>query len=192
MRKSCTIDELLLALNTLRADDLCNIPYVRDILRDSPVELRSLEPYLFWDRKHYTRNLIAKTVLFELMAICWEIGQSSSIHNHANQNCWMAVPMGRLLIDNYHVVHNEEVGRCNLQHLNTLSLLPEDPVSVDPEEPVHRVFNPIEFGERAVSLHLYSRPFQTCIAYSLQQERYGEIPLHYTSQFGRRIVDDSE
>ncbi|HSZ00492.1 MAG TPA: cysteine dioxygenase family protein, partial [Terriglobales bacterium] len=52
----------------------------------------TLTPYLTWDRQHYTRNLIDKTPLYELMAICWEVGQGSSVHNHRDQNCWMAVP----------------------------------------------------------------------------------------------------
>ena len=60
----------------------------------------TLIPYLTWDRQHYTRNLIDKTPLYELMAICWEVGQGSSVHNHRDQNCWMAVPMGRLLVEN--------------------------------------------------------------------------------------------
>src|ERR1700722_7740876 len=53
-----------------------------------------LTPYLTCDRHHYTRNLIATTPLSELIAGCWEIGQGSSVHNHRDQNCWMAVPIG--------------------------------------------------------------------------------------------------
>ena len=64
----------------------------------------TLTPYLTWDRQHYTRNLIDKTPLYELMAICWEVGQGSSVHNHRDQNCWMAVPMGRLLVENYRLI----------------------------------------------------------------------------------------
>ena len=41
--------------------------------------------------------------------------------------------------------------------------------------PVHDVRNRREFGERAVSLHLYSRPFDSCIVYSAEQHTCGEI-----------------
>ena len=71
----------------------------------------TLTPYLTWDRQHYTRNLIDKTPLYELMAICWEVGQGSSVHNHRDQNCWMAVPMGRLLVENYRCDFPEAGGR---------------------------------------------------------------------------------
>src|SRR5580704_19607407 len=76
----------------------------------------SLAPYLTWDRQHYTRNLIDKTLLYELIAICWEVGQGSSVHNHRDQNCWMAVPIGRLLVENYRVVAQKlEQGTCDLE-----------------------------------------------------------------------------
>src|SRR5882762_7170847 len=47
-------------------------------LENTPVLPDTLAPYLSWDKRHYTRNLIDKTPLYELVAICWEIGQSST------------------------------------------------------------------------------------------------------------------
>ena len=47
---------------------------------------------------------------------------------------------------------------------------PSHPCAVDPLEPVHRVLNPREFNQRAVSLHVYSRPFDTCVVYSPSRE----------------------
>src|SRR5919108_5969054 len=74
-------------------------------LESTPVAPHTLAQYLTWDRQHYTRNLIDKTPLYELVAICWEVGQSSSVHNHRDQNCWMAVPLGRLKVENYRVIN---------------------------------------------------------------------------------------
>ena len=62
---------------------------------------------------------------------------------------------------------------------------PAHPCAVDPLEPVHRVLNPREFNQRAVSLHVYSRPFDTCVVYSPEQGTCGEIQLHYTTEFGK-------
>ena len=47
-------------------------------LERNPVAPETLDAYIKWDRQHYTRNLIDKTLLYELIAICWEVGQSSS------------------------------------------------------------------------------------------------------------------
>jgi hypothetical protein len=147
----------------------------------------TLAPYLHWDRQHYTRNLIDKTPLYELVAICWEIGQVSSVHNHRDQNCWMAAPIGRLLVENFHLVNQDiDAGKCELQPSDSVEMNPHRPCAVDPADPVHRVVNPCHFNERAVSLHVYSRPFDTCVVYSPEQGTCGVIDLHYTTMFGKK------
>src|SRR5271163_3055873 len=159
---------------------------LRRFLQDNPLNPDTLAPYLTWDRQHYTRNLIDKTPLYELLAICWEIGQISSVHNHRDQNCWMAVPIGRLQVENLHLVDQDlQTGRSRLEPLNTVEMNISQPCAVDPADPVHRVLNPREFGARAVSLHVYSRPFDTCVVYSPEQGTCGEIRLHFNTEFGK-------
>jgi cysteine dioxygenase len=159
---------------------------IRRFLQETPVNPDSLAPYLTWDRQHYTRNLIDRTPLYELMAICWEIGQVSSVHNHRDQNCWMAVPTGRLLVENFHLVHQDvQCGVCRLKPLNTVEMNVCQPCAVDPADPVHRVLNPREFDKRAVSLHVYSRPFDRCVVYSPEQGTCGEIQLHFNTEYGK-------
>jgi hypothetical protein len=81
--------------------------HVGDILaflHRTTVSPEALAPYLNWNAQHYTRNLIDKTPLYELIVICLEVGQVSSVHNHSDQNCWRAVPIGKLLVENFHLV----------------------------------------------------------------------------------------
>src|SRR5260370_39995867 len=97
-----------------------------------PIDEAGLAPYLTWDRQHYTRNLIDKTDLYELVAICWEVGQSSSVHNHRDQNCWMAAPVGKLLVENFHVEFQDiEAGQVRLVASNTVELTAANPGAVD-------------------------------------------------------------
>jgi len=155
-------------------------------LEDTTVAPDTLVPYICWNSQHYTRNLIEKTPLYELIAICWEVGQVSSVHNHRDQNCWMAVPIGRLQVENFHLVSQDvDAGRCQLTPTNVVEMNPTHPCAVDPTDPVHRVLNPRQFGERAVSLHIYSRPFDTCVVYSPEQGTCGVIDLHYTTVYGK-------
>src|SRR5215831_8603819 len=159
---------------------------IRNFLEQNPVDADSLAPYLNWDRQHYTRNLIDHTPLYELMAICWEVGQASSVHNHKDQNCWMAVPLGRLQVENFHLVQQDlGAGKCSLEPLNVVEMNLSHPRAVDPSDPVHRVLNPREFNQRAVSLHVYSRPFDTCVVYSPEQGTCGEIKLHFNTEYGK-------
>jgi cysteine dioxygenase len=172
---------------------LCAIPEehfrvgtVYEYIKDHPVDERSLEPYLLFSKNHYTRNLIFKNDIFELMSICWEVGQCSQIHNHHNQNCWMAIPIGRLRVQNFRVVEQKDAdGYCRLEPTNAFDIHRLMPAEVDPEEPVHQVLNLAELGQRAVSLHIYSRPFNRCLVYRCETDEYREIPLHYTSEYGK-------
>src|SRR6202049_3076142 len=126
---------------------------LRKFLQDAPVDSDSLPPYLTGDRQHYTRNLIDKTPLYELLAICWEVGQASSVHNHRDQNCWMSAPIGRLHVENFHLVSQDvDHGRSQLTPTDIVEMNSAHPCAVNPADPVHRVVNPTTFGERAVSL----------------------------------------
>ena len=186
--KPVRIEKLVEGLRQLPEAAFTVTEPVRRFLQETPASAESLTPYLTWDRQHYTRNLIDRTPLYELMAICWEVGQASSVHNHRDQNCWMAVPVGRLLVENFHLVHQDlEGGSCRLEPLNTVEMNVSQPCAVDPADPVHRVVNPAEFNERAVSLHVYSRPFDTCVVYSPEQGTCGEIQLHFNTMFGKTV-----
>ncbi|HWR35466.1 MAG TPA: cysteine dioxygenase family protein [Clostridia bacterium] len=172
-------------LRALPESAFSSITRVLEFLRANPIAPESLEPFLFWDRGHYTRNLIDHTDVYDLIAVCWEVGQGSSIHNHKDQNCWMSVPIGRLTVQNYHVVHQDLASQtCELIPTDKIEMNTSNPVAVDPQNPVHSVYNEREWNERAVSVHLYSRPFDSCVVYSAEQKTCGEIKLCYTSQYG--------
>src|SRR5271170_2845795 len=186
--KRVPIESLVAKLRALPPPAFTETAQIQALLAEFPVDEASLAAYLTWNPQHYTRNLIDKTDLYELLAICWEAGQGSSVHNHRDQNCWMAAPMGRLLVENFHVgFEDSETGKCRLEASNTVELTADNPCAVDPREPVHRVLNPREANARAVTLHVYSRPFDTCVVYSPEQGTCGEIRLHYTTAFGKPV-----
>ena len=187
MATTCVpIQNLVSELRRCTQSSFTRLPEIESILQLNPVSAETLAPYLNWDRQHYTRNLIDKTPLYELVAICWEVGQASSVHNHREQNCWMAAPIGRLRVENYRVIsQNLDQGTCQLEPAATVEMNRVQPCAVDPLEPVHRVYNPREFNQRAVSLHVYSRPFDTCVVYSQEQGTCGVIKLHYQTEYGK-------
>jgi cysteine dioxygenase len=158
---------------------------VLDYLRRNRVSADSLDPYLYFSGEHYTRNLIHRTRLFELIAICWDRGQKSAIHNHRDQRCWMAMAYGRVQVQNFRLVRkNPATHYCELEPTTHFIIDAERPAEVDPEEPIHQVTNPASFGSRAVTLHIYSRPFDTCEVYDLKARRYEDVALVNTTEFG--------
>lgn len=167
---------------------------VQDFVIRHQVRPETLEKYLYFSKGNYTRNLIFKNEVFECMAICWEVGQFSRIHNHRDQNCWMSAPIGRLKVQNFRV----EDRNASAEHSGTCHLIPTDiyemdathPAYVNPLEPVHQVLNLPEFQQRAVSIHIYSKPFDSCEVYLREKGTYSDVPLHYTSEYGRLNPDE--
>jgi cysteine dioxygenase len=167
---------------------------VQDFILHHAVRPESLEKYLFFSKGCYTRNLIFKNDMFECMAICWEVGQFSRIHNHRDQNCWMSAPIGRLKVQNFRVQDRhsdgEHCGTCNLVATDIYEMDAAHPAYVNPLEPVHQVLNLPEYNQRAVSIHVYSKPFDMCEVYYRDKGTYADVPLHYTSEYGKLHPDE--
>jgi cysteine dioxygenase len=181
-----SLNDFIAGLRKLQEKDFTEVTGTLEYLRTNHVDPEAIQPYLFWNAQHYTRNLIDKTDLYELLAICWEPGMKSSIHNHKGQNCWMAAPIGRLAVQNYRVIEEDLAAHhCNIVPTDEVAITHDNPVAVDPLNPVHDVRNPREWNQRAVSLHVYSRPFDSCVVYSVEQCTCGEIGLQYTSKYGK-------
>jgi hypothetical protein len=131
--KPVAIQDFAAGLRKLPASAFDRTDEVTDFLRSAPIFPDTLAPYLMWDDQHYTRNLIDKTRLYELIAICWEVGQISSVHNHRDQNCWMAVPIGRLLVQNYHMISQDlRSGKCKLEATDTVEMNAAHPCRLIP------------------------------------------------------------
>jgi cysteine dioxygenase len=178
-----TVEDLAHQLDGLPAEEFTP-DQVTAYLQEVRVRPDSLQPYVCFNKNRYTRNLIFRCSRFELLAIGWEAGQRSAIHNHAGQQCWMLVPVGKLVNQNFRICDlDEAAGTCHLQPTTCTVIDPEHPLQVDPDEPVHQVINAA--ADRAVSLHIYSLPYNRCLVYSLETGRYGEIALTYTTKFGK-------
>ena len=159
---------------------------VQDFIVHHPVRPETLNPFCFYSKGNYTRNLIFKNAVFECMTVCWEIGQHSRVHNHRDQNCWMSVPIGRLRVQNYRVEHRDPShGTCHIAPTDIYDMDASHPAYVNPLEPVHEVINLAEFEQRAVSVHVYSKPFDSCEVYSQAKGTYSDVPLFYTSLYGK-------
>lgn len=183
--KTYKINYLIDGLNEISDEDFtCDGVY--QYLAATPVSIDSITRYFYWSDSFYTRNLIYKNSRFEVMAICWEKGQVSRIHNHWDQRCWMMVPLGRLQGQNFAVKEiDESRGHCKLIETDTFELKDCLAAKVELEEPIHQVLNLPEYDERAVSIHIYSKPYDRCLSYCRDTDTFREVQLFYTSVDGK-------
>ena len=178
------IQEWVKGLAAIPAQDF-SLEAVQDYILRHAVRPETIQKYCYFSKGSYTRNLIFKNEVFECMTVCWEIGQHSRVHNHRDQNCWMSVPVGRLRVQNYRVEHRDfPVALAKSFPLMSMIMDATHPCYVNPLEPVHEVINAPEFNQRAVSIHVYSKPFDTCEVYQRDKGTYADVPLFYTSEYG--------
>ncbi|MDX2034943.1 MAG: cysteine dioxygenase family protein [Blastocatellia bacterium] len=180
------------------------------ITRDSVLELcsnvqirdSSLERYLFFDEKFYTRNLIYRDDLFEVMAICWGPGHRTAVHTHNGQLCWMIPQQGNLGVVDYKWMGCDHPENQNVVDLDCLAGSEHTKIEVlreveacaggavltaDKLQTIHRLFNLSEATERAVSIHIYSRPFDSCVAFDMEKNQCYRRQLAYFSRHGEVV-----
>lgn len=179
MARYITIEGLLSELQRL-VSRRSETGAIHALLQETLIEPASLEPYVHFHPDRYARNLISKSEDFELLAICWDVGQKAPIHGHEGERCWSRVERGILRFTNYREVSEKPL---RLERLGA----PVDGARAHLDGPadIHEVENLASFGERAVSLHLYSRPYTECDIYDLAAGKKERVRLSYDTIFGK-------
>jgi cysteine dioxygenase len=182
-------------------NDVCK--YV-DSMRLSAEELR---PYTYFNNEIYTRNLIFKDKLFEVMAICWKPGQKTAIHTHNGQLGWMFIPQGEVTVHNYKYLscncpENQNVvgidclagaTHIELDKLNSEHCAEPSPIyCVDKMQSIHQIENQDTARSGCVSLHVYSLPIESCVAFDLKNQRCYRRTFTYFSQYGKVEVETEQ
>jgi cysteine dioxygenase len=165
-----------------------------EYLTSYEIEPSDLESYKHWAPEKHTRNLIFRNNRIELMLICWNIGNRTPLHTHNGQLGWMAMAEGKLQVENFHLracnrPENQEVvgmdclggaTSIDMEVMETELVVPGGPLNtVDKHQTIHRISNLAEWNERAVSIHVYSLPIDSCIVFDLDAQRCFRRDLSY-------------
>ena len=160
----------------------------------------SLEPYCHFIPEHYTRNKVFRGDVFEVILLCWGEGHRTPIHNHDNQLGWLSVQRGMLSLQNFRRVGcamggpGEDPTHCKagskvpvvLEETSHIDIASVGAITtVDREDTIHQLANMKAFGEPAISLHIYSRPIDSCVVYDLENRSCSRVELSYYSEHGR-------
>lgn len=123
------------------------------ILSRYAVPSHDLEPYFRWNSRHYTRTCINRNDDFELLVICYEPGQRTSIHDYDSQTAWIHPVMGEVVEERYDALPNDGIELASEIHLR-----PGKDDSLTNGNAIHRFVNP--GPARAVTLNLYAKPMR--------------------------------
>ena len=203
-RKTVPLSNLI---DTLRAFE--SEPITRDrmleFMLETRVDRKSLDPYVHFRTDMYTRNLVYRDDQLELMAVCWQPGQRTVIHTHNGQLGWMSVEQGALAVVNYkwlgcNAADNQNVSgmdclagatELDLDRREVQECYPDGPVNtVDKVQTIHQVV--VQGKEPVISLHVYSRPIDSCVAFDLEQRRCYRRQLSFYSKYGQVLVREGD
>jgi cysteine dioxygenase len=172
---------------------------------ETEVDRASLQPFVHFRDDSYTRNLIHRDEQIEVMAVCWQPGQRTVIHTHNGQLGWMAVCEGAVAVVNYtwlgcNAADNQNVAgldclagatELELERRAVQECFPGGPVNtVDKVQTIHQVL--VQGREPALSLHIYSRPIDSCVAFDLQGRRCYRRQLSFYSRYGKVVASEGD
>ncbi len=194
-----TVDDLVEGLKRIEAH-LITKEGVREYLDATRLSADALRPYSFFRDDYYTRNLIYRDPRFEVMTICWRPGQKTAVHTHNGQLGWMDIAQGELAVHNYKYLacnapENQnvvgidclggatriELERCASEHCHVDGGIS----TVDKLQTIHQIENTDPAQAGSISLHIYSLPIDSCIAFDLGQQRCYRRTLRFFSRYGK-------
>ena len=130
------------------------------LLRAYAAREESWRPYIHYREDTYSRNLIWRCGDFELLILGWNENQESPIHDHAGQQCWMAVLEGELEEVHYQEGERTSDGAGPLRP-GRAAAFPTGGVAYIHDDIALHLIRP-KHGTRGASLHLYSNPIDVC------------------------------
>uniref|UniRef100_A0A8C2D650 Cysteine dioxygenase n=1 Tax=Cyprinus carpio TaxID=7962 RepID=A0A8C2D650_CYPCA len=179
-----TLQDLIQALHEIFESDRVNVEEVQSIMESYESKPHEWMKYARFDQYRYTRNLVDEgNGKFNLMILCWGEGHGSSIHDHTDSHCFMKLLQGQLKETLFDWPDRKLQG--GMQQKSQRVLLENQCAYINDSLGLHRVEN-VSHTETAVSLHLYSPPFQTCQTFDQRTGHRNTVKMTFWSKFGER------
>ena len=125
------------------------------IIQSIEIPEQAFEKFCSWSDDCYTRNCIFENEKFELILLCWEKSQKTSIHDHGGEECWVKVIKGTFK----EITYKEHAISGLKEITSSISKKGETSYMID-----FMGFHSLEnySNHRAMSLHLYAKPIKNC------------------------------
>ena len=178
---------------------------VSELMAQVQLSPEALAPYLLWKPDTYARNLIYRDDFFEILALCWLPGQRTPIHSHNGQLGWVTVVQGELVCRDYRFVRSavsKASGASNgcmpgsgrpveVELLGSASFAADGAVAVvDRRQTTHQIENLEKSRHGSVSLHVYSKPIDSCVLFDETSRCCERRRLQYHSADGAILVPE--
>jgi hypothetical protein len=127
--------------------------------------------------RKYSRTLLFKNDLFEILALHWQPNCTSSIHDHGGALCWLTVASGAMGVENYLRTDNGSdpaYAAIALEGRDELG-----PGAVDYRQDDIHLHRCIARDCETVTLHVYARPIEHFHAFDERSNTCREVTTTY-------------
>ena len=145
------------------------------LIKQIDIPLRAFDKYVNWDDRGYTRNCIVRDTRFELILLCWKNMQSTPIHDHGGEQCWVYQIQGKAEEHRYEHVND-------VLELKSSTILEPGSVTYMDDHMGYHAIQTLE--NRVMTLHIYMNPIDTCVVYNSENQRFEEKEMTYDSIHG--------
>lgn len=151
------ISNLAQSLQRVRSGEGTNLEVIQWLRAVNTIASTVPVPQNHNSGRGYTRTLLHKSDLFEILVLHWIPGCATSIHDHGGANCWLAVSSGTMGVENYlryDAGESPGYARIALEGREELAAGAIDYRQDDVH--LHRCIA----RESCVTLHVYARPIE--------------------------------
>jgi len=190
------LQELIHQLHSVFAHDDISIEYVQRLMTSYISNRNDWKRFAKWDPHRYTRNLVDEgNGKFNLMILCWNEGQGSSIHSHADSHCFLKMLEGSVREEMFEWPEDmKERGDVEVTPAQERAMKPSYATHIIEHNQcgyindsigLHRVENN-SHSNKAVTLHLYSPPFEECSVFDQRTGKRTTAQMTFWSKYGKR------
>lgn len=151
------------------------------VMKRIKIAAEDIEQNATWSEGCYTRNCLARTNDYELILLCWDIGAQSPIHGHDGKDCWMFQIKGS--VDELRF--NKEPN--GFKETNRTTLFQGGLSYMCDRMGYHTIMN--NSNKRAMTLHIYASPIDSCKVYNDQDECFEIKEMSYDTFKGKKVEE---
>ncbi|MCB0736744.1 MAG: cysteine dioxygenase family protein [Bacteroidetes bacterium] len=179
------LDEGLLQIATVEmlVEELkmANKSQAAQLIKRIEIPAEAFANYATWNNERYTRNCLALQSHFELILLCWEPGNKTPLHCHAEQECWVYGVEGEVTEIRYAPNELNRMQQSNFSQLNGGEM-----TYMHDRMGYHIIEN--NSTERAMTLHLYMNPIKKCRIFDVETGAFEWKTLRYDSFEGKLVA----
>lgn len=171
------ISELAESLRRVRTGEGTTTEVVRWLRASSDAAASIPKPKACDPHRNYTRTLLFKNELFEILALHWNPNCTSTIHDHGGALCWLSVARGTMGVENYLRTDNgASPGYASIVLEGREELAPG---SVDHRQDDVHLHRCMARDCETITLHVYAHPIERFHGFDAAAQRCFEITSTY-------------